>query len=116
MEGALPQDCSEVMEVGVISPRPRSGMNREGSVGAGKQQSSGRKRPRPLQEPTLDWLPLHSYRCQEPSLIDSYPSQPATVMEPPSWGSPHIAGCLPLRVLLGGLSWAGSSNDRPPAG
>lgn len=59
-KGLFPQGDPEAMKVEVIALWPRSGMNREGRVGAGREEPSGRKRPLPLQEPTLDWLPLHS--------------------------------------------------------
>lgn len=59
MEGHLPE-CYLEMEAGGTSPRPGSVVSREGGVGAGKEESSGRRSLLTLQEPTLDGLLLLS--------------------------------------------------------
>lgn len=61
MEGHLPE-CYLEMEAGGTFPRPGSVVRSEGGVGAGKEESSGRRSLLMLQEPTLDGLLLLSWR------------------------------------------------------
>lgn len=67
MGGDLPQGYLRAMEVGGTSPPgPASAVSGEEGVGAGRGESSGRRRVLPLQELTLDWLGLLSWRWWDP--------------------------------------------------